>query len=101
MATMDWVDIGTLIKSDPNFRGGRPCIAATGISVRRIVGWYQLGESPEDIADNYPHLTLGQVYAALAYYHANQAQLAAEFAAEEAEEEQLEKEWLAKRGKTQ
>ena len=101
MATMDLVDIGTLIKSDPNFRGGRPCIAGTGVSVRRIVGWYQLGENPEDIADNYPHLTLGQVYAALAYYHANRTQLASEFATEEVEEERLEKEWLANRSKAQ
>lgn len=103
MATLevDLIDIGTLIKRDPNFRGGRPCIAGTGVSVRRIVGWYQLGESPEDIADNYPHLALGQVYAALAYYHANQAPLNAEFAAEEAEEDRLEKEWLANRSTAQ
>jgi uncharacterized protein (DUF433 family) len=30
------VDIGTLIIRDPNLRGGRPIIAETGTSVRRI-----------------------------------------------------------------
>jgi hypothetical protein len=41
----------------------------------------------------YPHLTAAQVYAALAYYHANQAEIEAEIAAEEAEAEQWEKDY--------
>lgn len=82
-------DIGQLISIDPQFRGGRPCIAGTGVSVRRIVGWYQMGESAEEIANQYPHLSLAQVYAALAYYHANYEQLEKEFRAEEQEEERL------------
>ena len=47
-------------------------IAETGVTVRRVVQWYRLGHSPEDIADRIGHLSLAQVYAALAYYHANQ-----------------------------
>ena len=64
-------DIGTLIVRSPEIRGGRPRIAGTGVRVRRIVGWYQLGLSPEDIADRIGHLSPAQVYAALTYYHAN------------------------------
>ncbi len=97
MATIDSVDIGTMITRDPNRHHGRPHIAGTGISVRRIAGWYILGYSPDEIAEKYSHLNLAQVYAALAYYHANQDQMDAEIAAEETEAERLEKEFLASR----
>lgn len=76
-------DIGTLITRSPDIRGGRPRIADTGVTVRRIVGWYKLGLSPEEIADEYGHLTLAQVHAALAYYHANREEIEADLAAEE------------------
>lgn len=85
-------DIGTLIVRSPEIRGGRPRIAGTGVTVRRIVGWHKLGLSPEEIATEIPHLTFAQVYAALAYYHANREEIEADIAAEEAEAERLERE---------
>jgi hypothetical protein len=51
---------------------------------------YRMGLSAEEIVDQYPHLTLAQVYAALAYYHANQQEIDAELAAEAEEAERLE-----------
>jgi len=36
------VEIGTLFERDPGIRGGRPKIAGTGVTVRRIVGWYKI-----------------------------------------------------------
>lgn len=66
------IRLDSLIDDSPDVRGGRPCIAGTGVTVRRVVQWYRLGHSPEDIADRIGHLSLAQVYAALAYYHANQ-----------------------------
>jgi uncharacterized protein (DUF433 family) len=83
------VEIGTLIDRDPAVRGGRPKIAGTGLTVRRIVGWYKMGMSPEEIALEYPHLTLAQVHAALAYYHANRDEIEADIA----EEETLAAQW--------
>ena len=77
------VEIGTLIDRDPGIRGGRPKLAGTGITVRRIVGWYKTGMSPEEVALEYPHLTLAQVHAALAYYHANREEIEADIAGEE------------------
>ena len=59
------------ISRTPGVRGGRPTIAGTGISVRAIAVDSNLGESPEEIAANRPHLSLAQVHAALAYYCAN------------------------------
>lgn len=85
-------EIGTLIVRSPEIRGGRPRIAGTGVTVRRIVGWYKLGLSPEEISTEIPHLSLAQVYAALAYYHANREEIEADMAAEEAEAERLERE---------
>ncbi|MEO6164866.1 MAG: DUF433 domain-containing protein [Candidatus Binatia bacterium] len=82
--------IGTLIVCSPEVRGGRPRIAGTGVTVRRIVEWYKLGYNPEEIADQLGHVSLAQVYAALAYYHANRDQIETDIAAEEAELQRLE-----------
>jgi uncharacterized protein (DUF433 family) len=76
-------DIGSLIVRDPKIRGGRPILAGTGVTVRRIAVWYKLGLTPEEIADNFGHLSLHQVYAGLAYYHANRKEIEADLAAEE------------------
>lgn len=86
------VEIGSLLTSSPEIRDGRPCVAGTRTTAQRIAGWYKLGESPEEIAQQYKHLPLAGVYAALAYYHAKQAQVEAEIAAEQAAEERIEAE---------
>ena len=89
------VEIGSLIERHPEIRGGRPCLAGTGVSVHRIVRWYRLGLVPEEIADRIGHLSLAQIHAALAYYHANQAQINAEIAADQAKAEALERQHTA------
>lgn len=88
------VEIGSLISRTPGIKGGTPHIAGTGVTVRTIVRWYKLGLSPEDIAAEYPHLSLAQVYGALAYYHANRDVLDAHMAAEEVESDRIEQEHL-------
>lgn len=95
MATI--TDIGTLINRNPQIHGGCPIIAGTGVTVRRIAIWYQQGYSAEEIADQISHLTLAQVYAALAYYHANRDEIDADIAAEAAEAERLEKQHKAQK----
>jgi uncharacterized protein (DUF433 family) len=90
MATV--FDIGELIKHDTAIHGGRPVIADTGVTVQRIVVWYKLGLMPEEIAERIGHLSLAQVYAALAYYHANREVVDSEIAAEDAEYERLSRE---------
>ena len=91
------VEISNLIVSSPEIRHGKPRIVDTGITVHRLAIWYKLGHSPEEIACQYRHLTLAQVYAGLAYYHANREKIDAEIAAEAAQAEQLEQEFLQKR----
>ena len=100
MATV--TDIGTLIEQTPGVCGGRPCVAGTGVSVLRIAGWYKMGYAPEEITDQYDgHLTWAQVYAALAYCHANRDEIEAEMAAEEAEYDRLVEERRTSRGTPQ
>ena len=83
------VDIGSLIDRSPEIRKGRPCIAGTGVTVRRIAGWYNLGLTPEEIAAKIEHLTLAQIHAALAYYHANRDEIDGDIDAEEAAVEEI------------
>lgn len=84
------VDIGTLIVRSPEIRQGQPRVAGTGVTVRRIVGWYKLGLTPEEMVRRIGHLNIAQVYAALAYYHANQEEIEAIIAAEEKTAAKLE-----------
>ena len=88
---MATVDIGTLITRSGDIRGGRPRIAGTGVTVQRIVGWYKLGLTPEEIADQIGHLSLAQVHAALTYYHANRDEIEAAIAADAAAGDQAER----------
>ncbi len=81
------IDIGSLITATDDVRGGRPRIAGTGVTVQRVVRWYRLGLTPEEIADRIGHLSLAQVHAALSYYHANQQRTDAEIAADDREAE--------------
>lgn len=85
-------DIGALITREPGIHGGRPIIADTGVTVQRIVVWHKLGLLPEEIAERIGHLSLAQVYAALAYYHANREAVESEIVAEDAEYDRLARE---------
>jgi uncharacterized protein (DUF433 family) len=76
-------EIGALITRDPSLRGGRPIIAGTGICVRTIAIENNGGLTPEEIAADRPPLSLAQIYAALAFYHANKAEIDADIAADE------------------
>lgn len=83
MATLS--EIGSLISRYLEVHGGRPCIAGTSVSVRRIAVLHNTGEAPAEIAGNFGHLSLAQVHAALAYYYANKAEIDADREAEERE----------------
>ncbi|MGA1283328.1 MAG: DUF433 domain-containing protein [Prochlorothrix sp.] len=58
-------------------------ISGTRISLDSIIHAFQQGLSPESITQNYPLLTLEQVYGALTFYLANRADLEAYLQAEE------------------
>lgn len=79
------VNIGDLIVAN----GDRPVIADTRTSVGRIATLHQQGYSVDEIAADKDYLSLAQVYAALAYYFANQRQIDADLAAEAADCDRL------------
>jgi uncharacterized protein (DUF433 family) len=84
-------EIGSLISRRQDIRGGRPCIAGTGVSVRRIATWHNMGLIPEEVVQTFGgHLSLAQVHAALAYYYANQVEIDTDLEAESRETEILE-----------
>ena len=81
MSTM----LDSLLVRTPGVCGGRIRIDGTRITVHRIAVLYKQGQNAEEVARTYPHLSLGQVYAALAYYHANRDEVETELAADDAD----------------
>ncbi|HMV49564.1 MAG TPA: DUF433 domain-containing protein [Blastocatellia bacterium] len=100
MTTAVMVGSEDLIVSSPDFREGKPCVAGTGITVMRLAGWYRLRCSPEKIA-NQLNLSYAQVYAALAYYHANREAIDADLDDEAAEYDRLAAQYRLKREQEQ
>jgi uncharacterized protein (DUF433 family) len=78
------IALNGILAATPDVCGGQIRIDGTRITVHRIASLYKQGQGPEDIARTYPHLSLGQVYAALAYYHSNRAEIESELAVADA-----------------
>ena len=67
----EYVDIGTFIDQREGYRGGRPFIVGTGVTVDRISVLHRIDRmSPEEIGEEM-NLTQPQVMAALTFYFAN------------------------------
>jgi uncharacterized protein (DUF433 family) len=83
--------VGTLpvirehIVSTPDTCGGKPRIAGSRIRVKDVVIMHERqGMSPEGIVSDFPHLTLADIHAALAYYHDHREEINAEIVADRA-----------------
>jgi uncharacterized protein (DUF433 family) len=94
-------EIGTLLVRTPGVCGGDLRIDGTRITVKQIAVWFKQGYTAEEIAVDHERLTLAQVYAALAYYHANREEVEAELAEEEREAMELERHYRSSVGRTQ
>lgn len=55
------------ISIDPEILCGKPCIAGTRISVELILEQIAGGDTIDDLLDDYPQLTRGQISAALMF----------------------------------
>ncbi len=68
------------ITKTPGICGGRACIAGHRIRVMDVVALHERRKlSPAEVVEQYPTITLADVYAALAYYHDNPDEIEAEF----------------------
>ena len=70
-------------------REGGYWIAGTRVSLDSVVYGFLRGAAPESIAQSFPVLSLEEVYGAIAFYQANQAELDAAFADNDREFERL------------
>jgi uncharacterized protein (DUF433 family) len=56
-----------IISIDPGKRGGRPCIRHMRIAVADVLGWLAVGQTHQQILDDFPELTEEDIRACLAY----------------------------------
>ncbi|MEX0783855.1 MAG: DUF433 domain-containing protein [Dehalococcoidia bacterium] len=83
MVTATPVEIGSLLYRKKGFRSGRPCLAGTGMTVHTIAALHRQGRSAEQILEeDFPHLDLPRIYAAITYYLANQDEVESDMAAD-------------------
>lgn len=77
--------------------GGKPRIAGTRIRVQDIVIWHErMNLSADEIASQYPQVTVADVYAALAYYHDHREQIDQQMAQGHALVEELKRQFPSK-----
>jgi uncharacterized protein (DUF433 family) len=64
------------ITKNPDVCGGSPVISGTRFPVRSIVFFtLKISLTPEEIVEKFPHLSLAQIYDALAYYYDNRSEI--------------------------
>jgi uncharacterized protein (DUF433 family) len=69
MAALRKKRVADHIEVTPGVCGGKARIAGSRIRVQDIVAWHETsGQSPEEIVQRFPLLSLADVHAALAYY---------------------------------
>jgi len=71
------------ITSTPGVCGGKPCIVGTRIRVWDVAVLAQAGYSPDEVIEQFPHLGLSDVYAALSYYYDNRESIDEQAAADD------------------
>ena len=77
------IKLDSLLHSRPDLHHGRPCLAGTGMTVHAVAVRHMQGMTAEQILEQFSDLDLARIYAALAYYYANRAQIEAELEAED------------------
>jgi uncharacterized protein (DUF433 family) len=76
--------LATTLVRTPGMCGGRLRIDGTRMTVGHIVWLHRQGLTPEQIVDEHPQRTLGEIYTVLAWYHDHRDEFDAEMAAEDA-----------------
>ena len=70
------------VTADSRICGGSPTIAGTRFPVRAVVFYVlHLGLTADELAEKFPHLSLAQIYDAIAYYYDNREEVDEDIAA--------------------
>lgn len=97
---MQTISLDARIVSTPDIMGGEPRLEGRRIRVKDIVMWVEyLGQSPDEISSTYD-IPLADIFAALAYYHANQAELRHRWDEQETLVEELKAQYPSRLPKT-
>jgi uncharacterized protein (DUF433 family) len=73
--------LATTLVRTPGVCGGRLRIDGTRMTVGHIVALYRRGLTPEQIVEQHPQRTIGEIFAVLAWYHDHCDEFDAELAA--------------------
>ena len=93
MATASTIVYSHIEKTE-GVRGGKACIDNTRVAVVDVVNSFQMGQTPEQIAEeDYPDLSLAQVHAALAYYYDNRDEIEAIHDADDQAGRDADRQW--------
>ena len=68
-------ELGSMIVRTPGVIGGKPHIRGHRVGVHRVAGWWKRGLSIEEIGQELSTLSPADIFAALAYYHLNKAEI--------------------------
>ncbi len=60
------------ITSRNDIGDGKPIISGTRTRVSNLIAYYKLGYLSEELAREFPHLSLSRIHDALSYYYENQ-----------------------------
>jgi uncharacterized protein (DUF433 family) len=74
-AEMPATELGSIIVRTPGILGGKPHIRGHRVGVHRVAGWWKRGLSIENISEELSTLSSAEIFAALAYYHLNKAEI--------------------------
>ena len=74
-AEMPATELGSIIVRTPGILDGKPHIRGHRVGVHRVAGWWKLGLSIEEIGEELSTLSAAEIFAALAYYHLNKAEI--------------------------
>ena len=68
-------ELGQMITRSPDVLAGKPHIKGHRVAVHRVAGWWKKGVTVEEISQELPTLSPAEIFAALAYYHLNKAEI--------------------------
>ena len=74
-AELPATELASMIVRTPDVIGGKPRLKGHRVGVHRVAGWWKLGLSIEEIGEELSSLSSAEIFAALAYYHLNKAEI--------------------------